>query len=253
MGSAPHGLGAGQCAACPGGGAAGLRADCCCCDCSAPWPTAGYLVILDYKAYADGNLFEDTTAPGGKPIVFLYGKRPLSGGMCVGTEQALATMRAGGWVWGGVEWSERGPLGCGLGEVTLGVPSRPHTLPRCRRAAARHRPAGAWVWGGRRDAAPHGARAGKVGAGATECHAGLRAVAAAGIHPSLLSACGRWFGGGSSIGIGCEQRVNERHNMISFCIHFCSNCQGDARQQAPLVSTARLAAAAASAAAARRV
>lgn len=51
-------------------------------------------MVVDYKAYADGRLFEDTTARG-KPIVFLYGKRPFSGGMCLGVEQALATMRAG--------------------------------------------------------------------------------------------------------------------------------------------------------------
>lgn len=56
---------------------------------------AGYIIVLDYKAYADGVLWEDTTARR-KPIVFLYGKRPLSGGMCPGVEQALATMRAGG-------------------------------------------------------------------------------------------------------------------------------------------------------------
>lgn len=40
------------------------------------------------------QLFEDTVARG-KPIVFLYGKRPFSGGTCLGVEQALATMRAG--------------------------------------------------------------------------------------------------------------------------------------------------------------
>lgn len=54
----------------------------------------GYIVVLDYKGYANGQLFEDTTARG-KPIVFLYGKRPYSGGMCAGVEKALATMRAG--------------------------------------------------------------------------------------------------------------------------------------------------------------
>lgn len=58
-------------------------------------PQPGYIVVLDYKGYADGRLFEDTTARG-KPIVFLYGKRPFAGGMCAGVEQALAGMRAGG-------------------------------------------------------------------------------------------------------------------------------------------------------------
>ena len=51
-------------------------------------------MVLDYKGYANGQLFEDTSARG-KPIVFLYGKRPYSGGMCLGVEKALATMRAG--------------------------------------------------------------------------------------------------------------------------------------------------------------
>ncbi|KAI3430819.1 hypothetical protein D9Q98_009230 [Chlorella vulgaris] len=58
-------------------------------------PVPGYIIVLDYKAYANGQLFEDTLARG-KPIVFLYGKRPLAGGMCPGAEQALSTMRAGG-------------------------------------------------------------------------------------------------------------------------------------------------------------
>lgn len=60
----------------------------------------GYIVVLDYKGYANGELFEDTTARR-KPIVFLYGKRPFSGGMCLGVEKALATMRAGERVGGG--------------------------------------------------------------------------------------------------------------------------------------------------------
>lgn len=30
----------------------------------------GYIIVLDYRAYADGQLFEDTLARG-KPIVFL--------------------------------------------------------------------------------------------------------------------------------------------------------------------------------------
>lgn len=51
--------------------------------------------MLDYKATADGVVFEDTLQRG-KPIVFLYGKRPFSGGVCEGVERALATMKAGG-------------------------------------------------------------------------------------------------------------------------------------------------------------
>lgn len=52
-------------------------------------------MVLDFKAYADGQLFEDTRARG-KPIVYLYGKRPYAGGTCRGVELALAGMRAGG-------------------------------------------------------------------------------------------------------------------------------------------------------------
>lgn len=37
---------------------------------SHPSTPTGYILVLDYKAYADGQLFEDTTARG-KPIVFL--------------------------------------------------------------------------------------------------------------------------------------------------------------------------------------
>lgn len=44
---------------------------------------------------ADGEVFEDTYARG-KPIVFVFGRRPFTGGMCKGVEEALATMRAGG-------------------------------------------------------------------------------------------------------------------------------------------------------------
>ncbi|GFR48721.1 hypothetical protein Agub_g10678 [Astrephomene gubernaculifera] len=58
-------------------------------------PLKGYLVVLDYTATTDGVQFESTRARG-KPIVYLYGSRPFTGGMCAGLEQALATMRAGG-------------------------------------------------------------------------------------------------------------------------------------------------------------
>ena len=40
-------------------------------------------------------MFEDTRARG-KPIVFVYGARPITGGLCRGTEEAMASMRAGG-------------------------------------------------------------------------------------------------------------------------------------------------------------
>lgn len=42
-----------------------------------------------------GEPFEDTRQRG-KPIVFVFGSRPLTGGLCAGVEQALGSMRAGG-------------------------------------------------------------------------------------------------------------------------------------------------------------
>ncbi len=50
-------------------------------------------VILG-RATADGKVFEDTKERG-KPIVFRYGARPFTGGLCQGVEEALSTMRAG--------------------------------------------------------------------------------------------------------------------------------------------------------------
>ncbi|GLC39840.1 hypothetical protein PLESTB_001293800 [Pleodorina starrii] len=58
-------------------------------------PIKGYLAVVDYVGTVDGVQFESTRARG-KPIVFLYGSRPYTGGMCAGLEQALSTMRAGG-------------------------------------------------------------------------------------------------------------------------------------------------------------
>ena len=58
-------------------------------------PRKGDLVVLDFKAYANGELFEDTKARG-KPIVLLYGSRPFTAGMNEGVELALASMKAGG-------------------------------------------------------------------------------------------------------------------------------------------------------------
>jgi FKBP-type peptidyl-prolyl cis-trans isomerase len=59
-------------------------------------PEGGLLAILDFSLRADGAVVEDTRARGGKPIVLLFGGRPLRGGICEGAEQALAGMRAGG-------------------------------------------------------------------------------------------------------------------------------------------------------------
>ncbi len=50
---------------------------------------------LVHSAKANGQVFENTKARG-KPIVFIFGSRPLSGGMCPGAEEALSGMRAGG-------------------------------------------------------------------------------------------------------------------------------------------------------------
>eukprot|EP00955_Chlamydomonas_euryale_P084587 363984-Chlamydomonas_euryale.AAC.20 len=57
-------------------------------------PPKGYLVIVDFVGKANGEVFADTRKQG-RPIVFLFGGRPLTGGMCAGTEQVLATMKAG--------------------------------------------------------------------------------------------------------------------------------------------------------------
>jgi FKBP-type peptidyl-prolyl cis-trans isomerase len=86
------------------------------------FPAKGLLVVLHFRAYADGELnpdflqrqrlnclnsktnrgkrnagelFEDTYARG-KPIVYTYGIRPHPGGTCAGVEMALSSMRAGG-------------------------------------------------------------------------------------------------------------------------------------------------------------
>ena len=46
------------------------------------------------RATANGTEFEDTKKRG-KPIVFRYGSRPFTGGLCQGVEEALASMRSG--------------------------------------------------------------------------------------------------------------------------------------------------------------
>lgn len=46
------------------------------------------------RATANDIVFEDTRERG-KPIVFLYGGRPFTGGLCKGVEEAMASMRAG--------------------------------------------------------------------------------------------------------------------------------------------------------------
>jgi FKBP-type peptidyl-prolyl cis-trans isomerase len=58
-------------------------------------PRKSWLIVLHYKAYANGELFEDTYERN-KPIVTLYGSRPFTGGLNKGVELALSTMKAGG-------------------------------------------------------------------------------------------------------------------------------------------------------------
>lgn len=57
-------------------------------------PPSGFLVVVDFVGKADGVVFADTRKQG-RPIVFTYGSLP-SGGMCAGTDEVLATMKAGG-------------------------------------------------------------------------------------------------------------------------------------------------------------
>lgn len=40
-------------------------------------------------------MFEDTRARG-KPIVYVFGGRPFTAGLCAGVEEAISTMKAGG-------------------------------------------------------------------------------------------------------------------------------------------------------------
>lgn len=58
-------------------------------------PQKGYLMIVDFRGTADGQVFKDTRERG-KPVVFVYGGRPFTGGLCQGVEEAMASMKAGG-------------------------------------------------------------------------------------------------------------------------------------------------------------
>lgn len=51
--------------------------------------------FITCRATANGQAFEDTKERG-KPIVFTFGSRPFTGGICRGAEEALGSMRAGG-------------------------------------------------------------------------------------------------------------------------------------------------------------
>lgn len=46
------------------------------------------------RGYVNGEVFEDTRDRK-KPIVFLYGSRPFTAGLCLGVEKGLQGMKAG--------------------------------------------------------------------------------------------------------------------------------------------------------------
>ncbi|KAK9827290.1 hypothetical protein WJX81_000964 [Elliptochloris bilobata] len=56
-------------------------------------PERGLLVLLDYRLTAGNRVLEDTKAKG-RPVLFTFGSRPPK--ICLGAEEALASMRAGG-------------------------------------------------------------------------------------------------------------------------------------------------------------
>lgn len=50
--------------------------------------------MLMNRGFVNGEVFEDTKQRT-KPIVFLYGSRPFTAGLCLGVEKALQGMKAG--------------------------------------------------------------------------------------------------------------------------------------------------------------
>ena len=50
------------------------------------------------RGYVNGEVFEDTRDRK-KPIVYLYGSRPFTAGLCLGVEKALQGMKAGKPYW----------------------------------------------------------------------------------------------------------------------------------------------------------
>ncbi|CAG9463394.1 unnamed protein product [Pedinophyceae sp. YPF-701] len=62
------------------------------------YPRDGLLVIANVRITlaATGEVIDDTFARK-KPIVFLYGSRPFTGGLCKGVEEAMQSMRTGGY------------------------------------------------------------------------------------------------------------------------------------------------------------
>jgi FKBP-type peptidyl-prolyl cis-trans isomerase len=53
-------------------------------------------VVLQYKAYVNGAIYEDTTKSSKKGIAFVFGSRPLPPGIPPGFEEGLSTMKSGG-------------------------------------------------------------------------------------------------------------------------------------------------------------
>lgn len=54
--------------------------------------TAGMLMLLNLRLMANGELVQDSK----KPLVFISGRRPYTGGLTAGAVEALSTMNAGG-------------------------------------------------------------------------------------------------------------------------------------------------------------
>ncbi|KAG0610905.1 hypothetical protein M758_7G100700 [Ceratodon purpureus] len=61
-------------------------------------PQRGDLVVINLtgRVGSTGEAFIDTTAKGKRPVAFIFGARPLSGGMCDGVEYVLRSTKVGG-------------------------------------------------------------------------------------------------------------------------------------------------------------
>lgn len=61
-------------------------------------PQRGDLVVVNLtgRVAGTGDVFIDTTARGKRPVAFIFGARPYSGGMCDGLEYVLRSTRVGG-------------------------------------------------------------------------------------------------------------------------------------------------------------
>lgn len=61
-------------------------------------PQRGDLVVVNLtgRVASTGDVFIDTNAKGKRPVAFIFGARPYSGGMCDGLEYVLRSTRVGG-------------------------------------------------------------------------------------------------------------------------------------------------------------